>query len=171
MSRCGEGFGLQQMDESDNNSTRFEISHPVGGRNRPLSPVARTALAVVGLLFLVGFGLAATVNPDPSGRGTHQQFGFPPCIILTKTNIPCPTCGMTTSFAHFVRGQWGQSAEVNTSGFFLAVCCLCYLPWSLMTVVRGRWWLVNDVERWFAWLSLSWLVVLILEWGLRNFLF
>lgn len=45
-------------------------------------------------------GLAVSLTPDPSGMGTHRQLGLGGCSMLVSTGVPCPMCGMTTTFAH-----------------------------------------------------------------------
>lgn len=135
-----------------------------------LSTFQRVSLSVVGLLMLTGFGLALSLTPSKTGRGTHQQLGLPPCSILLLTDIPCPTCGMTTSFSHFVRGEWPSAIRANTSGFLLACGCVLYLPWSAVTAIRGRIWLLRRVDLWIFWLPSSWMILVFLEWGWRNFL-
>lgn len=42
--------------------------------------------------------IAAGLNYDPAGHGTHTQLGMPACGWAIALDIPCPTCGMTTSF-------------------------------------------------------------------------
>ena len=37
--------------------------------------------------------------------GTHTRMGLPGCTMLKFTGVPCPFCGMTTSFAHFAHGD------------------------------------------------------------------
>jgi hypothetical protein len=58
---------------------------------------------IVGLaLFLptaAVLGIAAWLEPDPSGVGTHTQLGLSGCAMLTWTGWPCPMCGMTTTFS------------------------------------------------------------------------
>jgi len=135
----------------------------------PIRPVTRWLLAVMALLMLVGFGVASSLTPSPAGLGTHQQLGLPPCSILSITNIPCPTCGMTTSFSHFVRGEWASSAKANTSGFLLACGCLLFLPWSMVSVTLGRIWLFRRIDTPIACLIPGWLILVFLEWGWRNF--
>lgn len=160
---------MQHPDETIKTLAPHEKPHLRSQRSVPLGVISRIVLVVLVLLILTGFGLAYSVTADPSGRGTHQQFGLPPCVILTLTKIPCPTCGMTTSFAHFVRGQWRESAAANASGFLMAVMSLCFLPWSLISLFRQEWWLMRNPERWLSGLSLGWLSVVILEWAVRNF--
>jgi hypothetical protein len=77
------------------------------------------AVAVV-LLMLV----AVRLEPNPAGLGTHQQLGLPPCTMRVIWELRCPACGMTTAWAHFVRGDWLNSARVNLGGFLLALYCL-----------------------------------------------
>lgn len=130
----------------------------------------RVAIVVLGLLMLAGFGLALSLTPSKNGRGTHQQLGLPTCSLLSLTKIPCPTCGMTTSFSHFVRGEWASAIRANTSGFLLACGCVLYLPWSVVTAIRGRVWLIRRVDLWIFWLMTGWMILVFLEWGWRNFL-
>lgn len=57
------------------------------------------------LLFLASLTilvLAYVLEPDHSGIGTHQQLGLEPCGFLTKFQIPCMMCGMTTSFSMYM---------------------------------------------------------------------
>ncbi|MFZ5479485.1 MAG: DUF2752 domain-containing protein [Myxococcota bacterium] len=43
--------------------------------------------------------IAARLDPDPRGFGTHRQLGLGACPFLALTGFPCPMCGMTTTFA------------------------------------------------------------------------
>ena len=108
------------------------------GNGTPLRPAARCLLAAWGLFLVAGFGLAMSLDPDPRGFGTHQRLGLPPCTTRALFGIPCPSCGMTTSFANFVRGRFLQAARANTSGLLLAVVCAGQLPWIAASVARGR---------------------------------
>ena len=58
---------------------------------------------LVNTLLFIGtasiLGLAGWLEPHPEGVGTHTGLGLSPCIILTGLGIPCPMCGMTTTFA------------------------------------------------------------------------
>jgi hypothetical protein len=78
--------------------------------------------------------VAAGLDPSPAGLGTHQQLGFPPCTLRILADIRCPSCGMTTAWAHFVRGQWARSLSANPGGFLLAVYSLGFALASLRTL-------------------------------------
>ena len=92
----------------------------------PLSPRVRVSLlgrlfaAGVSLLCLAAFVTAARVTPNPDGLGTHTQLGFGACSFQQVTGIPCPSCGMTTSWAWFVRGNLLASLWVQPMGTLLA---------------------------------------------------
>lgn len=59
---------------------------------------------IMGLILAVPTGsvllTAVLLTPDPSGMGTHRQLGLSGCAVLTLTGLPCPMCGMTTTFTH-----------------------------------------------------------------------
>ena len=82
--------------------------------------------------------LARYLEPSPSGIGTHQQLGLPPCSSILLWGMQCPACGMTTSWALFTRGAWLESASVNAGGFTLALIALAYLPASCYFCFTGR---------------------------------
>ena len=108
------------------------------GDGTPLRRAARGLLAAWGLFLVAGFGLAASLEPDDRGFGTHQRLGLPPCTTRTLFGVPCPSCGMTTSFSNFVRGRFLQSAQANATGLLLAIVCAVQLPWIAVSVARGR---------------------------------
>jgi hypothetical protein len=84
-------------------------------------------------------GVAAWLEPDPRGYGTHEQFGGGPCGALVMTGYPCPTCGMTTAFAHTVRGQLVAAFWAQPAGLVLALGTVVLAGVAAVTVVRGRW--------------------------------
>ena len=65
--------------------------------------------------------LARNLQPSSSGLGTHQQLGLPPCSMRLMFGIRCPGCGMTTSWAHFTRGDWRASITTSVGGFLFAL--------------------------------------------------
>jgi hypothetical protein len=83
--------------------------------------------------------VAVALPPDPRGFGTHMRLGTGPCGVLIVTGYPCPTCGMTTAFAHVVRGEWWRAFLVQPAGFVLALGTLALTVVSAATLARGRW--------------------------------
>jgi Protein of unknown function (DUF2752) len=96
-------------------------------------------MMVVAALGLMGvFGVARRLEPDPRGFGTHTQLGLYPCMFAQVTGRPCPTCGMTTSFAWFARGRFDRSWRANPAGSLLAPTCVALILWLLAGAARGR---------------------------------
>ncbi len=65
--------------------------------------------------------VAAGLEPDPAGMGTHEQLSLPSCGILIRTGMPCATCGMTTAFAYAADGRLIAALVVQPMGAALAV--------------------------------------------------
>jgi len=86
-----------------------------------LSWSARITALAVALGCLGVLIVAAGLEPNPAGMGTHTQLGLRSCAFLAQTGIPCPTCGMTTSFAYFVRGKLAASFYTQPMGCLLAL--------------------------------------------------
>ena len=104
-----------------------------------LSSTVRWSQAVLGCALVAMFGVAAWLKPDPSGQGTHRQLGLPPCTFVVLFELPCPSCGMTTSWSHVVRGQIVSALRANIGGTLLAAMAIVAAPWSLISAGRGRW--------------------------------
>ena len=83
--------------------------------------------------------IAGNLTPDRQGFGTHQQLGLPPCTIQDKFGFRCPACGMTTSWAHFVRGQWVSALSCSVAGTMLALISALMAPWWIATAIYGEW--------------------------------
>jgi hypothetical protein len=58
-------------------------------------------VASMGIVFGTGavLGVAAWLTPADGGHATHLQLGLGRCTFLTLTGVPCPMCGMTTTFS------------------------------------------------------------------------
>lgn len=101
--------------------------------------VVRWWAALVLLSCLGLLGLAAWLKPDPRGYGTHEQFGSGPCGMIIVTGYPCPTCGMTTAFAHTVRGQWYRAFMAQPAGFVAALGTIAAAVVAVWALATGRW--------------------------------
>src|SRR5262249_50746612 len=101
----------------------------------------RGALVGVVLGIVAVFVVAASLNPyggegRPRQMATPQRLGLPPCTFYDVTGLPCPSCGMTTSFAFLVRGDVKNSLRANWVGTLLAAFCVAFIPWALVGVAR-----------------------------------
>jgi hypothetical protein len=125
---------------------------------------------VVQVVGLVGvFGIAAWLNPyDEEGRArrleTHLQLGLPPCTFRSLTGLPCPSCGMTTSFALLMHGDLENSLRANAVGTLLALFGLALIPWSLASLLCKRLVFIGSVERTAIGVVLIFVVLLLTRW-------
>lgn len=129
----------------------------------------RATLAAIGLAWLGVFAVAAMLSPyrggEPLLEETHRQLGLPPCTFKAMTDLPCPSCGMTTSFSHLVRGNVVHALRANFAGAVLALLGLVYLPWSLASMWRGRWLWFDNIEVWLVRIIFAWVMLMLLRWA------
>lgn len=78
------------------------------------------------------------LEPHPSGVGTHVALGLPPCSVLLTLGLPCPTCGLTTAFAHAARLELAKSLRAHPLGLPLFVVLLALLPACLRWALRAE---------------------------------
>jgi len=81
--------------------------------------------------------IAAKLHPSPTGEATHTELGMDECQFLARTGIPCPSCGMTTSFSFFVRGNLAASLWVQPMGTALAILTTLAFWTALYIAVTG----------------------------------
>lgn len=117
-------------------------SHPTAGRNRLVAAgVAAVAFAPL--------ALAAWLEPSEAGVGTHQQLGLPACGWIAGLGMPCPSCGMTTSFAYAARGEFIDAVAAQPMGAVLALLA------ALVAVVAG-WTALTGSRSWeVLWASMG----------------
>lgn len=100
---------------------------------------ARDRLIAVAVAVFAGGMLvvAASLTPAADGHGTHEQLGLAPCTAMRLHHVPCPTCGMTTAFAWFVRGDLAAALRAQVLGTVLAAAALLAALGGLTMAVTG----------------------------------
>ncbi len=63
--------------------------------------------------------------------------------MMFLVGYPCPTCGMTTAFAHTVRGEFRAAFAAQPGGLVLALATVLAASVSASVLATGRVWLVN----------------------------
>jgi len=129
----------------------------------------RVTLLLITVGLVAVFVLAVIVNPyGPDGYPlrleTHRQLGLPPCTFYESTQVPCPSCGLTTSFALLVRGDIANSLRANAVGTLLALSCAAVIPWNLFCALRGRLLWIASLERALTWTVAFYMILLLGRW-------
>ena len=109
---------------------------------------------------LAVLGTAVCLRPSAAGYGTHTQMRMPPCSFLSRTGLPCPTCGMTTSVTSMAHGRFGAAFRAHPFGVVLFCAFVAAVCVGGMELVSGRdvfarlrpglWWVVLGVGAMFA---------------------
>src|SRR4051812_2415502 len=123
--------------------TALPVARPTTDPDRRAAWWVRATLLAIGVVLAAVFGVAVYLdpyNPDgtPRTMATHTKLGIPPCNFVTWAGKPCPSCGMTTSFALLVRGDMVSSLRANWVGTILATFWAGLLVWSVASGVVGR---------------------------------
>ncbi|QDU81704.1 hypothetical protein Pla110_34490 [Polystyrenella longa] len=136
-------------------------------REYPIGTWGQLLLAAWSLLLILGFAMAIYLAPHPSGSGTHQQLGLPPCTMKVVMGIPCPSCGMTTSFSNFVRGNFVAAYSANPAGLLLATICVLIIPWCWVSIARRHLWKIENPDRAVLILMILICSSSLLQWAVR----
>ncbi len=111
--------------------------------------------------------IARVLSPSPNGLGTHQQLGLPPCFFHKLTGIPCPTCGMTTSFAHTVRFHFYEAFVTQPFGMLACVLMALLIPLSFVLMRRRVPWLKLLTVRGSNAVMYVLLALFVIAWGYK----
>lgn len=122
-----------------------ETNHVTVPRIYAISPVVqrvgtfhRAIAAAVAMACLAVLVTAVSIRPNRSGMETHRQLGLAECQFLRTSGIPCPSCGMTTSFSWFVRGNVIASLYVQPMGTLLAAGAALTFWTALYIAATGK---------------------------------
>ena len=149
----GEGWG-EGRSRRDHPSPRLSPQAERGFKAHPLGPIVFEAEAArpmvaraLGAAVLGGcvllFAVASRLEPATGGIGTHEQLGLAPCGMMMLWGLPCPTCGMTTAFAHAARGRLASAFHAQPAGLALAIAIGLTAIAAGGTLVTGRTYRVN----------------------------
>ncbi len=90
-------------------------------------------------LWVLGTGIGAfLLNPSAEGHGTHRQLGLPPCGSVVMFDRPCPGCGMTTSWTHFIHGHFVESFRPHPLGPIVYMLFTLTALMCLYGYIRGQ---------------------------------
>jgi hypothetical protein len=148
-----------------------ESLEPIRPEAAPLNRWVRGTLLGTALGWVMVFAIAAWLRPyddegTPLRMETHRQLGLPPCTFKVVSGLPCPSCGMTTSFSLLIHGDLVNSLRANAVGTLLALLGLAYIPWSLACVVRNRTLFIASMEMALIKILVAFLILMLLRWGL-----
>ncbi|MGE5194909.1 MAG: DUF2752 domain-containing protein, partial [Deltaproteobacteria bacterium] len=93
--------------------------------------------------------------------------GLPPCTFRSLFSIPCPSCGMTTSFSNLMHGNLIRAFRANAGGVVLALVCAVQIPWCWWSAARGRLAGISDPAASLLWLMLAVGGVCLVNWAFQ----
>ncbi len=144
----------------EDGQVRFPATSPPSLRQNRVAG-ALMALPALGLL-----GVSAWLVPSGTGMETHRQLGLPACGMYQGSGRPCPTCGMTTAFAHAAHGDLLESFITQPAGCLLAIACAMLVligGWSAYSGMNGAKLVGRVLARKRVWLA--WVAWVLLAWG------
>ncbi len=140
---------------SDTDGVSVCGSDAPAGRGHPLGPLVyrctsadtRSARKWAAFIAACGVGVlvvaAFLLEPDPRGYGTHAQLFGSECGLIQTLGVPCPSCGMTTAFAHAVRGHWLAAFDAQPAGLALCLATMVTTGVALSVLFSGKVWHLN----------------------------
>jgi hypothetical protein len=134
---------------------------------RPRARLDRAIWAALALASLLVLVVASLLSPSTSGVGTHVALGLPPCGFLLWSGLPCPACGLTTSFAHLARAELAPALAANPLGLPLFALTVTLVPFASLHTYKGTSF-VHEIERLRAdRAALILVLALLLAWAAR----
>ena len=100
----------------------------------------RKIAALIGSIIVVLF----------AGLWLSQRLGFEwgllfgPCGFKQRTDLPCPTCGMTTAVLAFARGAVLTAFYTQPAGAFVCLLLVVAAFFALLTALSGVYFIILD---------------------------
>ena len=126
-----------------------EIRCRASSRQRVIA--AAVLLAVVGLFVFLRLAAAGMIDLD-------RLFG--PCGFEQKYDLPCPTCGITTSAVVFASGRIFESFYIQPAGALFCLFLAIMAFFAFLTAVFGVYF--HFLRRFFAQLKIRYIILLLL---------
>ncbi|MFQ5425198.1 MAG: DUF2752 domain-containing protein [Phycisphaerae bacterium] len=98
----------------------------------------RATYGAVSIICAGVLSLAVWLRPDVRGFGTHEQMHLPPCGFMVTSGLPCPTCGMTTSFSLMMHGHPLAAVIAQPAGAVLCLAAVAGMITAMIIAVSGR---------------------------------
>lgn len=166
------------MSEESTEIVTLEPAEETLGPYR-LPGLLRGFFVVFSAILLTLLGIAASLTPSADGFGTHRQIklplitgaeeGLPACSFLQAYGKPCPSCGMTTSWAWLMKGNLWESVRANVAGTLLGICALVSAPWLLASAIAGRFWPGAPNEKVVLVIGVGVMLTTLINWIVRLF--
>jgi hypothetical protein len=138
-SRDGFQFGSKASSVPSNAESAHTIyPQSKAKRDSKLTTKERRHIGLIAFLLIGVLSIAAWLEPDPSGMGTHTQLGLPKCTMAAMTGMRCPGCGMTTSWSLIMDGDLETALATNLGGSILCLLSIFSIPILLGIAIVGR---------------------------------
>ncbi len=113
----------------------------------------RIIAAIVCLAVLVYFGVFALLAHYQVDMGRHLGY----CGFKQRTNLPCPSCGMTTATLAFAQGNIAEAFYIQPAAGLL--CCAAVLAGGLAFFVAVFGVYFDFIKRFFAEIKIRYMIL------------
>jgi len=117
---------------------------------------------------IIVLAVSFALTPSPTGYGTHTKLFLPPCTFRAVTHIPCPFCGLTTSFCHISRLHVASAFRSNVMGPPAYLLVLLQIPYRIYSLARKR----PPLQLWHgsAWLNRGLAAFIVVAWAVNIYI-
>lgn len=102
------------------------------------------------VIYFTAFALAGRSKIDPG-----RYLGY--CGFKQRTNLPCPTCGMTTATFAFAQGRIGQAFNIQPAAGLLYSAAVAAAVLALFVAVSGIY--PNFIKRFYTEVKVRYMIL------------